>query len=281
MIMASMLAMALLVASPAMAQDGGDAADDSIGGAGGDVSNTQYNTEICQNIVGDIDVNNENTAAQYGGDDTGINAAEGDGNAQLLSQDEAFAIAQENNTTVNIVQQCFQQSQQAQGEDIDQAQAGAQSGVIGDANGDGVADDGVVDGGDAVDEADTNGDGVVDEDEAGSIADAETADAVAAADTNGDGVVDAAEAEAVASAGDADAAASAGDADAAASAGDADAAASAGDAEAAASTGDAEAAAGEDEAVAVLPDTGGASLFTLGAGALLVAGGLLARRIVR
>lgn len=32
---------------------------------------------------------------------------------------------------------------------------------------------------------------------------------------------------------------------------------------------------------AVLPDTGGASLFGLGAGTLLVAGGLLARRIVR
>ena len=31
----------------------------------------------------------------------------------------------------------------------------------------------------------------------------------------------------------------------------------------------------------VLPDTGGASLIALGAGALLVAGGLLARRIVR
>ena len=30
-----------------------------------------------------------------------------------------------------------------------------------------------------------------------------------------------------------------------------------------------------------LPDTGGASLFALGAGALLVAGGLLARKIVR
>jgi len=31
----------------------------------------------------------------------------------------------------------------------------------------------------------------------------------------------------------------------------------------------------------VLPETGGASLLALGAGALLVAGGLLARRIVR
>ena len=34
-------------------------------------------------------------------------------------------------------------------------------------------------------------------------------------------------------------------------------------------------------AAAVLPPTGGASLFALGAGALLVVGGLLARRIVR
>ena len=34
-------------------------------------------------------------------------------------------------------------------------------------------------------------------------------------------------------------------------------------------------------AVAVLPETGGASLLALGAGALLVAGGLVARRIVR
>ena len=34
-------------------------------------------------------------------------------------------------------------------------------------------------------------------------------------------------------------------------------------------------------AAAELPSTGGASLFALGAGALLVAGGLLARRIVR
>ncbi len=43
-----------------------------------------------------------------------------------------------------------------------------------------------------------------------------------------------------------------------------------------AAPGDAAAAAG-----GVLPDTGGASLIALGAGALLVAGGLLARRIVR
>jgi LPXTG-motif cell wall-anchored protein len=34
-------------------------------------------------------------------------------------------------------------------------------------------------------------------------------------------------------------------------------------------------------AATVLPETGGASLLALGAGALLVAGGLVARRIVR
>lgn len=38
---------------------------------------------------------------------------------------------------------------------------------------------------------------------------------------------------------------------------------------------------GADGEAATLPDTGGASLLALGAGALLVAGGLLARRIVR
>lgn len=38
---------------------------------------------------------------------------------------------------------------------------------------------------------------------------------------------------------------------------------------------------GSGDGVDVLPDTGGATLFTLGAGALLIAGGLLARRITR
>ena len=37
----------------------------------------------------------------------------------------------------------------------------------------------------------------------------------------------------------------------------------------------------DSDSLSVLPDTGGISLLTLGAGALLVAGGLLARRIVR
>ncbi len=39
--------------------------------------------------------------------------------------------------------------------------------------------------------------------------------------------------------------------------------------------------AADDDEMAVLPDTGGASLLALGAGALLVGGGLLARRIFR
>ena len=51
---------------------------------------------------------------------------------------------------------------------------------------------------------------------------------------------------------------------------------------ASAAAGSASAAAGSASAAAeVLPETGGASLLALGAGALLVAGGLLARRIVR
>ena len=54
------------------------------------------------------------------------------------------------------------------------------------------------------------------------------------------------------------------------------------DATAVAAAGSASAAAGSASAAAeVLPETGGASLLALGAGALLVAGGLVARRIVR
>ncbi len=52
-------------------------------------------------------------------------------------------------------------------------------------------------------------------------------------------------------------------------------------ASAAAPAGSASAAAASAPAATVLPETGGASLLALGAGALLVAGGLVARRIVR
>ena len=55
-----------------------------------------------------------------------------------------------------------------------------------------------------------------------------------------------------------------------------------GSASAAAAAGSASAAAGSASAATeTLPETGGASLLALGAGALLVAGGLMARRIVR
>lgn len=54
------------------------------------------------------------------------------------------------------------------------------------------------------------------------------------------------------------------------------------DSEADASGAQAEAASGDEtETISVLPDTGGASVFVLVAGTLLVAGGLIARRIVR
>ena len=54
-----------------------------------------------------------------------------------------------------------------------------------------------------------------------------------------------------------------------------------GSASAAAGSASASAAGSASAATETLPETGGASLLALGAGALLVAGGLLARRIVR
>ncbi len=80
-------------------------------------------------------------------------------------------------------------------------------------------------------------------------------------DTNGDGTIDVSDTSGGSSSSSSSSSASA-------SAGGGSASASAGGSAAAASGG-------------TLPDTGGASLIALGAGALLVAGGLLARRIVR
>jgi LPXTG-motif cell wall-anchored protein len=68
---------------------------------------------------------------------------------------------------------------------------------------------------------------------------------------------------------------------ASASAGGASASAGGSEGGAAASAGGASASAGGSAAGAMLPDTGGYSLIALGAGALLVAGGLVVRRIVR
>ncbi len=97
----------------------------------------------------------------------------------------------------------------------------------------------------------------------------EVVDEVVVVDEDGDGVISAEEEEAAAAA--AAAAGGGGGAGAAGAAG-----AAGGGAAAAAAAG-----AGGGGGGGQLPDTGGAALLTLGAGALLVAGGLLARRIVR
>ena len=87
MVVASMLAMMMLAASPAMAQGAGSAQYSEQNASG---SNINQSSQQCQNSTGDINVaGGDNTAvSQYG--DT----------------------AQENNTEVNVAQQCAQPSQQ-------------------------------------------------------------------------------------------------------------------------------------------------------------------------
>ena len=184
MILASMLAMVMLAASPALAQT--QSSEQNASG-----TNINQLTQQCQNVIGDINV--------AGGDNIAVSQY-GD-------------IAQENNTNVTVVQNCFQAAAQANIniEDVEAPQAPAP-----------------------------------DDDQYEAPAPAPDDDQYEAP----------ADDQYVAPEGDDDAAAGAG------------AAAPAGGA-------------AEGGAVAVLPDTGGASLFTLGAGALLVAGGLLARKIVR
>jgi len=101
MLLASMLAMALMVAAPAVAEYKPQEGD--------------INTNVCQNIVGDInvDADQDNVASQY---------AVGDDNIQ--------EIAQANNVSVDVVQKCVQL-----------LNTGAIA-VDGDAGDDGVADDG-------------------------------------------------------------------------------------------------------------------------------------------
>ena len=95
MLLAAMLAMVLVAAAPAMAQDDNvvdsfnDNSDNSVNGQYTDDSfNT---TEICNNVVGDIGVVN----GQYAG-------------GSVLDDESAEAIAQENNTTIEIVQGCYE-----------------------------------------------------------------------------------------------------------------------------------------------------------------------------
>ena len=207
MIMASMLAMVMLAASPALAQT--QSSEQNAQG-----NNINQLSQQCQNVIGDINVEGGDQTAT-GGDQYA--AGEGNVNAQ--------EIAQEQNITVNVAQTCINQAAQAN-VDIEAPAAPAPA-----------PDD----------------------------------DQYEAPAPDDDQYEAPADDQYVAPEGDDDAAAGAG---AAAPAGD--------DAAAAPAEGDAaEGDAAEGGAVAVLPDTGGASLFTLGAGALLVAGGLLARKIVR
>ncbi len=227
MILASMLAMVMLAASPALAQT--QSSEQNASGSG----NFNQLSQQCQNVIGDINIE--------GGDQTAVadqdaTAESGDATAEAQYDSEANAesgdptalnaseIAQEQDITVNIAQTCIQEAQQAN-VDIDVEAPAAPAPAPDDDQYEAPAPD------DDQYEAPADDQYVAPED---------------------------------------DAAAGAG-AGAAAPAGDDDAAAVA----------PAEAEGAEGGAVAVLPDTGGASLFTLGAGALLVAGGLLARRIVR
>jgi len=112
---------------------------------------------------------------------------------------------------------------------------------------------------------DINGDGFIDEDDA--------------IDLNGDGIFDAADLE-IAEAGATGTASASADAASASPASDDDGSGDDGSSDDSDGSSD-DVAAAATGGTATLPETGGASLIALGAGALLVAGGLLARRIVR
>lgn len=120
MVVATMLAMVMLAASPAMAQNAGGAQYSEQNAQG---SNINQSSQQCQNGTGDINVAGGDNNASISDDDTnaavGGNAgasqyqygdnAGGDGN---LSDNDTNAIGQGNNTEVNVAQQCAQPSQQ-------------------------------------------------------------------------------------------------------------------------------------------------------------------------
>lgn len=219
--------------------DADDAPEDEVPVGGG----TAFPAgSSCVNLVSDIDIVSGNSSGQAAGDDAAIQS--GPGSARTISQDEAQTIAQENGTTIGVVQQCAQDA----GVNVLGADGTGATGVVAPSAGAGSAVSGASAGlPNAVDTLDSNGDGVIGEAEARAVLGEEAATAMAEADTDGDGGVSVSEAEAFASG--------------YASASEAPNASGAG-------------------VVEVLPDTGGASLLVLAAGALLVAGGLAARRIV-
>ena len=201
MLLAAMLAMVLVVAAPALAQDAtaGDI-DESV--------NDSFNTEV---QYADCDVVQAAVANQYGGDAT----ASGDAAAASVANE--LGISQE------AVVACLDSTADTGDDTIVVPVAPVEDGI------------------------DNDGDGTVDEADDSEVVAVETN----GNDDDADGTVDEAGEDVAVEVAESDDAADTSD------------------------TSDA----AESADVTVLPDTGGASLFTLGAGALLVGGGLLARRI--
>lgn len=213
----------------------------------------------CANIVSGINAASANNASQSGGGDTASQSASGNGNTQVISQDEAQAIAQQNNTTIEVVQQCAQGSginvigvggagtatnSGANTTDNIESTAGA---VAGSGSGNVARAVGALDG---------NGNGVIGEAEARAALGSDAPEALNEADADADGIVSVAEAEALASEFASEQSEVATESSASAVNGD------------------------SPETISVLPDTGGVSLLILAFGVLLVAGSLVARRVI-
>ncbi len=248
MLLAAMLAMVLVAAAPALAQDA-TAGDDGTA-TGGDVTNTetQYQNQAAAILqaCGNVTV----AGGQYDSDVTVGDITVGPVECQaIINQVQAGEDAV---GAVNAVL----------GEGTVTGATGGDDAVQDDVvvDDDAVQDDDVV-----VDDADVDEDGTITEDDA-AVAEEEAATGT---DVNEDGAVASASASAFASAFASAIAEGATEAEATEVA----------EVEAAEVAEVVESEAAEDADVTVLPDTGGASLFTLGAGALLVGGGLLARRI--
>lgn len=119
-----MLAMVMLAASPAMAQNAGSAQYSEQNASSENGGNINQASQQCQNSTGDINVaggdnnasiSDNDTNAAVGGDATADQYQYGDnsGGDAAVSDDDTNAIGQENNTEVNVAQQCAQPSQQA------------------------------------------------------------------------------------------------------------------------------------------------------------------------
>jgi hypothetical protein len=276
MLLASMLAMVLLAASPAMAQSGAYAEQNAAAG-----DNSNINQQICQNVLGDIVVVNENEA--------NIDQSASD---QYDAETKQYAkVAQENNVNINVVQKCIQGAIQTGDIAIGDKEVIVHKDVAKEVD---VPEEEVKEVVVHEDEADEvqyvapEKEVVVHEDEADEVQYVAPEKEVVVEKVVEKGfkvevVEAAAEAHAAAEAEGAAPAEAKAEAFAAAEAEGAGAPEAVAEAVAAEAVvvAEAEAPEAEEEAVTVLPDTGGASLFTLAAGALLVAGGLLARRIVR